>query len=178
MRQEQAQSPPLPPSILTALGTPATLRWAHPGSTAGRAGSSPRPGSTTGRRDLLHAARRHRRSAGSAHRRQRRASRRAAVPTSPLPTRAPQILLRRGGVAGDVRWAPAPPAAAATPRWGAAARLVGLSGRRALPCLGLARHDQKGLRAGPGLEVRPGGPTRPDTKRHRACIVSGRIGPG
>jgi hypothetical protein len=37
---------------------------------------------------------------------------------------------------------------------------------------------KKGLRAGPGLVVRAGGPTRPDTNSHHACIVSGRARSG
>jgi hypothetical protein len=60
----------------------------------------------------------------------------------------------------------------------ASSGLMGYTGRRALPCLGPVQHGPKGIRAGPGLALRHGGPTRPDTKYHRACIVSGLVGPG
>jgi hypothetical protein len=66
LHQEQAQPPPLPPSILTAPRTPAAVRWAHPGTTAGR--RDRRRGQAPPRADGIYctAARRHQRSAGSA----------------------------------------------------------------------------------------------------------------
>jgi hypothetical protein len=56
--------------------------------------------------------------------------------------------------------------------------LMGLTGRRALACLGSGQHDTRGVSVVPGPPPRPGGPTRPDTKVHRACVVPSCVGLG
>jgi hypothetical protein len=66
----------------------------------------------------------------------------------------------------------------APPVVGAQLGPMGLMGRRALPCLGPGQHGTRGISVVPGPPPRSGGPTRPGTEVHRACIVSGRVGLG
>jgi hypothetical protein len=86
----------------------------------------------------------------------------------PLPPRRPQAAGSR--IAAKEGSAP--------PVVGAQSGPMGLMGRRALQCLGSGQHGTRGISAVPGPPPRPGGPTRPVTEVHRACIVPGRVGPG